>query len=78
MSQEILNQTPQCLRIAKLALSFESDRLWPASTHARELLAMTHGNPETMEGIRAFLEKRTPDYRQCRRQRRATTTSPQA
>ncbi len=76
--QEILDKSPQCLRIAKLALNFESDLLFPAYTHAMEMLAMTYGNPENMEGIRAFLEKRKPDYRQYRRKRtpKAAATTP--
>jgi naphthoate synthase/2-ketocyclohexanecarboxyl-CoA hydrolase len=65
--QELLDKSPQCLRLAKTALNFESDLLFPAYTHAMEMLAMTYGNAENMEGIRAFLEKRKPDYRQYRR-----------
>jgi 1,4-dihydroxy-2-naphthoyl-CoA synthase len=30
-------------------------------------LAMTYGSPENMEGIRAFLDKRKPDFRKYRR-----------
>ncbi len=65
--QEILDKSPQCLRIAKLALNFGDDLLFPSYTSAMELLSMTYGNEENMEGIRAFLEKRKPNYRRYRR-----------
>jgi naphthoate synthase/2-ketocyclohexanecarboxyl-CoA hydrolase len=55
------------LRIAKLSMNFGSDLLFPAYTHAMEMRAMTYGNDENMEGIRAFLEKRKPDYREYRK-----------
>lgn len=66
--QEILNKSPQSVRIAKLALNAGSDQefyqsYFPSST----LLASIYGNDENMEGIRAFLEKRKPDFRRFRR-----------
>jgi dihydroxynaphthoic acid synthetase len=71
--QELLDKSPQCLRIAKLAMNFESDLLFPALTHAMEMLAMTYGGPENMEGVHAFLEKRKPDFRKYRKR---TTAAP--
>jgi 1,4-dihydroxy-2-naphthoyl-CoA synthase len=65
--QELLDKSPQCLRIAKLSMNFASDLLFPAYTHAMEMLAMTYGSDENMEGIRAFLEKRKPDHRKYRK-----------
>lgn len=64
--QEILDKSPQSLRIAKTALNFESDLLYAAFAHGMEMLALTYGNQENMEGVRAFLEKRPPDFRRFR------------
>ena len=61
--QELLDKSPEALRIAKIALNFESDLLAPAYTHASEMLALTYGTEENMEGVTAFLEKRPPNYR---------------
>ncbi|MBI3966422.1 MAG: enoyl-CoA hydratase/isomerase family protein [Chloroflexi bacterium] len=65
--QEILDKSPQCLRIAKISLNFESDLLHPSYAHGAELLSLTYGNAENMEGVTAFLEKRPPDYRKHRK-----------
>lgn len=65
--QEILDKSPQSLRIAKVALNAGSDQEFYGSYFpTAELLASIYGNPENMEGITAFLEKRKPDYRKYR------------
>lgn len=63
---EILAMSPQSIRIAKTALNFRQDLLGPAFTHGMEMLALTYGSAENVEGISAFLEKRPPDYRKFR------------
>ena len=66
--QDILNKSPQSIRIAKLALNAGSDQeFYPSFFPAGALLASIYGNDENMEGIRAFLEKRKPDFRGFRR-----------
>jgi dihydroxynaphthoic acid synthetase len=65
--EEILDKSPECIRIAKIALNFESDLLYPSYTHAMEMLSLTYGTEENQEGVKAFLEKRQPNYRQYRR-----------
>ena len=66
--EEILNKSPQSIRIAKLALNAGSDQEFYASYFPTgALLASIYGNEENMEGIRAFLEKRKPDFRRFRR-----------
>ncbi|MGZ5178688.1 MAG: enoyl-CoA hydratase-related protein, partial [Burkholderiales bacterium] len=66
--QEILNKSPQSIRIAKLALNAGSDQeFYPSYFPSSALLASIYGNEENMEGIRAFLEKRKPDFRKYRR-----------
>ena len=66
--QDILNKSPQSIRIAKLALNAGSDQeFYPSYFPASALLASIYGNDENMEGIHAFLEKRPPDFRGFRR-----------
>jgi len=66
--QEILSKSPQSIRIAKVALNAGSDLdFLPSFSGAGGLLAGIYGNEENSEGIRAFLEKRPPDFRQYRR-----------
>jgi naphthoate synthase/2-ketocyclohexanecarboxyl-CoA hydrolase len=66
-ADEILDKSPQSLRIAKTSLNFESDLLYASYQHGIEMLALTYGNEENLEGVNAFLEKRPPDYRKFRR-----------
>jgi dihydroxynaphthoic acid synthetase len=65
-AEEILDKSPQSLRIAKTSLNFESDQLYSSYLHGIEMLALTYGNDENLEGVNAFLEKRPPDYRKFR------------
>ncbi len=66
--QEILNKSPQSIRIAKLALNAGSDQDFFSSYFPNAaMLASIYGNDENMEGIKAFLEKRKPDFRKFRR-----------
>jgi naphthoate synthase/2-ketocyclohexanecarboxyl-CoA hydrolase len=66
---DILDKSPQSIRIAKLSLNAGSDRdFYAAFFPNAELLASIYGNEENMEGITAFLEKRKPDFRRFRRQ----------
>jgi naphthoate synthase/2-ketocyclohexanecarboxyl-CoA hydrolase len=65
-AEEILDKSPQSLRIAKTSINFESDLLYSSYIHGIEMLALTYGNQENLEGVNAFLEKRKPDYRKFR------------
>lgn len=68
LCQDILDKSPQSVRIAKLALNAGSDQDFYGSYFpTSELLASIYGNEENMEGIRAFLEKRKPEFRKYRR-----------
>ena len=67
LCEDILDKSPQSIRIAKLALNAGSDQEFYGSYFpTSELLASIYGNTENMEGITAFLEKRKPDFRQYR------------
>jgi dihydroxynaphthoic acid synthetase len=68
LCREILDKSPQSIRIAKLALNAGSDADFYSSFFpSAELLASAYGNEENMEGITAFLQKRPPDFRRFRR-----------
>ncbi len=67
LCQDILDKSPQSLRIAKIALNAGSDQEFYSSYFpTAELLASIYGNTENMEGINAFLGKRKPDFRKYR------------
>ena len=68
LCNEILDKSPQSIRIAKIALNAGSDQEFYSSFFpAAELLASIVGNEENMEGVSAFLEKRPTDFRKYRR-----------
>ena len=63
LCSDILDKSPQSIRIAKLALNAGSDQEFYSSFFPNaELLASIYGNEENMEGIKAFLEKRPPAF----------------
>jgi len=67
LCQDILDKSPQSIRIAKLALNAGSDQEFYSSYFpTAEMLASIYGNPENMEGVTAFVEKRKPDFRKYR------------
>jgi dihydroxynaphthoic acid synthetase len=63
----VLSMSPQSLRIAKISLNFEADLMYPSFTHGIELLSMTYGSEELVEGMNSFLEKRKPDFMKFRK-----------
>jgi naphthoate synthase/2-ketocyclohexanecarboxyl-CoA hydrolase len=72
---ELLDKSPQTLRIAKLAFNQESDQsFWGGVFAGSELLAMHIDSDEFIEGPTAWLEKRKPNFRRYRKkpERRAT------
>lgn len=60
--QELLSKSPNALRVAKTSLNFESDLLYPSFIHGGTLLNLLHGTEEFQEGMKAFLDKRTPEF----------------
>lgn len=68
LCKDILDKSPQSIRIAKLALNAGSDQEFHSAFFpAAELLASIYGNEENREGINAFLQKRAPNFRKFRR-----------
>jgi naphthoate synthase/2-ketocyclohexanecarboxyl-CoA hydrolase len=69
---EILEKSPQCIRVLKLALNQESDtNFWTSFYSGAEMFAQHTGTPEFIEGTTAFLEKRKPNFGQFRAKRKA-------
>jgi dihydroxynaphthoic acid synthetase len=65
---ELLDKSPQTLRIAKLAFNQESDHsFWGGVFAGSELLAMHIDSDEFIEGPTAWLEKRKPNFRKYRK-----------
>src|SRR5215472_18070576 len=63
----LAEMSPASLRIAKASIHQEGDALLgPSLRMAIELLAPLYGTAELREGMSAFLEKRTPDFRRFR------------
>ena len=64
---QILQRSPQGLRLAKLAMNSATDLLYGSVQHGLELVALNHiYGPEPQEGISSFQEKRKPDWRRFR------------
>ena len=64
--ETIKGHSAQTLRATKKSLNHESDELYASWQHGMELLAHIWGSEESLEGMRAFLERRTPDFRKFR------------
>jgi dihydroxynaphthoic acid synthetase len=62
-TKELLEKSPQSLRVGKLALSALFDVQWPALQHGLELTRWLFDSSEMQEGASAFLEKRPPNFR---------------
>ncbi len=63
MAKKLLNKLPDCTRYTKTQLNFWRDLSWGMTIqHARDWLTVHAGHREVLEGTRAFVEKRKPDY----------------
>lgn len=60
----------QTIRATKKSLNFESDELYASWQHGMELLNGIWGTEESLEGMRAFLERREPDFMRFRMEAR--------
>jgi|SRR5688572_13205284 len=64
---ELLEKSPQCIRVLKLALNQESDtNFWASFFSGAEMFAQHTGTAEFIEGTTAFLEKRKAGFGQFR------------
>ena len=65
---KLIAKFPEKTRYTKQQLNFWRDLSWHLTIgHGREWLAIHNTSPETWEGVRAFGEKRPPDYDAIRR-----------
>jgi len=60
--KSLLEKSRQSLRIAKFQINYASDMAHPQITHGLELARFFMKAPEMVEGAKAFLEKRKPDF----------------
>ena len=68
--QQIKGHSGQTIRATKKSLNFESDQLYASWQQGMELLAEVWGSEESLEGMKAFLEKREPNFQKFRRERK--------
>ena len=63
MAKKLVNKFPECLRYTKQQLNIWRDFSWGLTIgHARDWLTIHTDSDEVREGVRAFVEKRSPDY----------------
>lgn len=71
LCDKLLETFPGCMSYTQCQVNYWKDQAWHATIgHAREWLALHFAHPETAEGMRAFVEKRRPDYAGLRRRTR--------
>ena len=70
LCDQLLEKFPGCLSYTQTQVNYWKDQAWHATIgHAREWLAMHFAHAETAEGMKAFVEKRKPDYAGIRRRK---------
>ena len=63
LAAKLARKLPEAMRYTKTQLNWWRDLVWAQTvTHARDWLAIHSGSDETREAVRAFHEKRAPDY----------------
>ena len=68
IAARLLAKLPEKTRYTKQQINFWRDLSWHLTIgHGRDWLAIHNTSPETWEGVRAFNEKRKPDYAEIRR-----------
>ena len=62
-AQEILSKSPTAIALAKKMHNVYYDMLSPSMEAGAELLTFFRGTSEAAEGMRAFKEKRRPEFK---------------
>ena len=64
VADKLIDKFPESLRYTKQQVNFWKDLAWHQTIgHARDWLSLHFATREPFEGMRAFVEKRKPDYR---------------
>jgi enoyl-CoA hydratase/carnithine racemase len=67
MTRKLAATFPESLRYAKTQMNYWKEVPWASTvTHAGEWLALHSGSQETHEGMRSFLERRSPEHEALR------------
>lgn len=67
MAEKLRRKLPETVRATKTHLNWWRDLVWAQTiTHARDWLAIHSTSDETLEAVKAFHEKRTPQYEELR------------
>jgi 1,4-dihydroxy-2-naphthoyl-CoA synthase len=64
--EEILDKSPQAIRLAKFSINYQADTLIPSVNQGFHALTLFYGTEEFKEGCTAFVETRKVDFRQFR------------
>jgi enoyl-CoA hydratase/carnithine racemase len=67
LCHNLLNKAPWCLRFAKDQMNVWFEMVYHTMHEGNDFSSLQSTTPEPLEGITAFLEKRTPDYVALRR-----------
>jgi 2-ketocyclohexanecarboxyl-CoA hydrolase len=67
LCSEIVSKSPTAIAIAKRSFNADSDNIYGIGNQGLEALALFYRSEESREGVRAFIEKRTPDFRAARK-----------
>jgi 2-ketocyclohexanecarboxyl-CoA hydrolase len=68
---EILEKSPTAIAIAKRSFNADSENIRAIGSLGFEALALYYGTEESLEGGRAFREKRAPDFRKHVRRKKS-------
>jgi 2-ketocyclohexanecarboxyl-CoA hydrolase len=66
-AQRIVDMSPTAIKLAKHSFNADSESIRGIGALGIQALALYYGTEEAMEGQRAFMERRKPDFRQFRR-----------
>lgn len=61
--QEIVAKSPTALAIAKRSFNASTEHIRGISSLGLQALSLYYNTEESKEGVKAFLEKRKPDFR---------------
>lgn len=76
LAEQLIDKFPECTRYTKVQVNYWKEMAWAQTIrHAQDWLSLHFATVEPYEGMTAFVEKRTPRYRELRS--RAITGAPE-